>query len=216
LARALVKEPKILLLDEPLAALDKRLRERAQGELVALRKRLGITFVMVTHDQEEAMGMADRIALMHDGKVTQTGSPRELYESPSSRYAAEFFGAANLFDGRVTRLTGTDAFVDCGALGRLQASCPEGVSPGASVAVMVRPEQMTLSRNQVGETNVLSARLASLSFLGSFYVAEALLTQDKRVNVRLSPAEYAAAGAPDTGDELSLYFSPQAARVLTR
>jgi putrescine transport system ATP-binding protein len=98
LARALVIEPKILLLDEPLAALDKKLRERAQAELVAIRERVGITFVMVTHDQEEAMAMATRIALMRDGKVVQVGSPHELYERPMSRYVAEFFGEANVFE----------------------------------------------------------------------------------------------------------------------
>jgi putrescine transport system ATP-binding protein len=98
LARALVKRPKILLLDEPLAALDKKLRERAQAELVGLRERVGITFVVVTHDQEEAMAMASRIALMHHGKVVQVGTPRELYEQPASRYVAEFFGEANVFE----------------------------------------------------------------------------------------------------------------------
>jgi ABC-type Fe3+/spermidine/putrescine transport system ATPase subunit len=98
LARALVKQPKILLLDEPLAALDKKLRERAQAELVALRERVGITFVVVTHDQEEAMAMATRIALMRDGKVIQAGTPHELYEKPASRYVAEFFGEANVFE----------------------------------------------------------------------------------------------------------------------
>jgi ABC-type Fe3+/spermidine/putrescine transport system ATPase subunit len=98
LARALVKQPKILLLDEPLAALDKKLRERAQLELVRLRERLGITFVMVTHDQEEAMAMATRIALMRHGKIVQVGTPHELYEKPVSRYVAEFFGEANLFE----------------------------------------------------------------------------------------------------------------------
>ncbi len=108
LARALVKQPKILLLDEPLAALDKNLRERAQVELVRLRERLGITFVMVTHDQEEAMAMASRIALMQAGKIAQVGSPHELYEAPASRYVAGFFGEANFFDGagRLARWSG--------------------------------------------------------------------------------------------------------------
>jgi putrescine transport system ATP-binding protein len=182
---------------------------------VALRKRLGITFVMVTHDQEEAMGMASRIALMRDGAVLQIGSPRDLYENPVSRYAAEFFGAANLFEGRTMRMNGPHISVECDALGTLQASCAGGVSPGA-VAVMVRPEHVKLSRAAVGEVNALPARLDSLSFLGSFYVGEAVLAQGQRVSARLSPTEYAAAGAPDAGEEVSLSFLPQAARVLTR
>jgi putrescine transport system ATP-binding protein len=216
LARALVKEPKILLLDEPLAALDKRLRERAQSELVVLRKRLGITFVVVTHDQEEAMGMASRIALMRDGAVLQVGSPRDLYENPVSRYAAEFFGAANLFEGRVARADGPHVSVECDVLGPLQASGAGGVSPGSPVAVMVRPEHVKLSCAPAGEANVFPARLDSLSFLGSFYVGEAVLAQGQRVSTRLSPAEYAAAGTPDAGEDVSLSFSPQAARVMTR
>jgi putrescine transport system ATP-binding protein len=116
LARALVKQPKILLLDEPLAALDKNLRERAQVELVRLRERLGITFVMVTHDQEEAMAMASRIALMQAGKIAQVGSPHDLYEAPASRYVAGFFGEANFFEG-----------------------------PGGST-IMVRPEDLRIAR----------------------------------------------------------------------
>jgi putrescine transport system ATP-binding protein len=216
LARALVKEPKILLLDEPLAALDKRLRERAQGELVALRKRLGITFVMVTHDQEEAMGMASRIALMHDGAVIQTGTPRDLYENPVSRYAAEFFGTANLFEGRAVHGNDSGISVECDALGTLQASRADGVLPDTAVAVMVRPEHVKVSCATADAANTLPARLDSLSFLGSFYVGEAVLAQGQRVSVRLSPAEYAAAGAPDAGAEVSLSFSPHAARVLTR
>jgi putrescine transport system ATP-binding protein len=171
---------------------------------------------MVTHDQEEAMGMASRIALMHDGAVIQTGSPRDLYENPVSRYAAEFFGAANLFEGRATYVNGPQVSVECDTLGTLQAPCAGDVSPGRAVAVMVRPEHVALSRAPTGAANTLPARLDSLSFLGSFYVGEAVLAQGQRVSVRLSPAEYAAAGAPDAGAEVSLSFSPQAARVLTR
>jgi putrescine transport system ATP-binding protein len=145
LARALVKQPKILLLDEPLAALDKNLRERAQVELVRLRERLGITFVMVTHDQEEAMAMASRIALMQVGKVAQVGSPHELYEAPASRYVAGFFGEANFFD-----------------------------APGGSTT-MVRPEDVRIARTAPADGGALRGRLENLVFLGSHYSARVAL-----------------------------------------
>jgi ABC-type Fe3+/spermidine/putrescine transport system ATPase subunit len=184
LARALVKEPKILLLDEPLAALDKKLRERAQAELVALRERIGITFVMVTHDQEEAMAMATRIALMQDGKVVQAGTPHELYEKPASRYVAEFFGEANIFE----------------ALGK---------------TVMVRPEHLRLSPDEPSQGNSLQGRIESLVFLGSFYIARIALDGGKLVSARLSPGERAAAGSPQQGDEVYVFWTTSQARAIS-
>jgi ABC-type Fe3+/spermidine/putrescine transport system ATPase subunit len=181
LARALVKQPKILLLDEPLAALDKKLRERAQAELVALRERIGITFVMVTHDQEEAMAMATRIALMRDGRVVQVGTPHELYERPASRYVAEFFGEANVFE----------------ALGK---------------TVMVRPEHLRLSRQAPPQAVALQGRVENLAFLGSFYTARVALDGGKPVSVRLSPGELAAAGTPQPGDEVYVFWAAAQAR----
>jgi ABC-type Fe3+/spermidine/putrescine transport system ATPase subunit len=183
LARALVKEPKILLLDEPLAALDKKLRERAQAELVALRERVGITFVMVTHDQEEAMAMATRIALMQDGKVVQVGTPQELYDNPASRYIAEFFGEANVFE----------------ALGR---------------TVMVRPEHLRLAREEPAQATSLQGRIESLVFFGSFYVARVALDGGKLITARLSPGELAAAGSPQQGDAVYVYWAPAKARAV--
>ncbi len=105
LARALVKRPKVLLLDEPLAALDKRLREQTQFELMRIQDEVGITFIVVTHDQEEAMTLATRIGVMNAGKIVQTGTPREIYESPANRFVADFVGSVNLFEGRVTSQT---------------------------------------------------------------------------------------------------------------
>ncbi|MBS0535743.1 MAG: ABC transporter ATP-binding protein [Proteobacteria bacterium] len=185
LARALVKKPKILLLDEPLAALDKKLREKAQLELVALRERVGITFVMVTHDQEEAMSMASHIALMRDGALCQVGTPRQLYDEPQSRFAADFFGVANLFDE---------------AEGR---------------TVMVRPEQIAVSRERPQRANVLAAALTNTVFLGNAYVCHFALDGGKVVQARLSPADMAALGALATGERVHLSWEPAAARVLT-
>ncbi len=215
LARALVKQPKILLLDEPLAALDKKLRERARAELVSLRARLGITFVMVTHDEEEAMSMASQIALMRAGAVLQVGSPRDLYEEPSSRYAADFFGAANLFEGRVASAAAGEAMIESGEAGvTLHARCAENIVPGAMVAIMVRPEQIKLSREPPAGDNLLQGRIASLAFLGSFYACDVTLKSGKTILVRLSPLELAAAGAPAEGDLVHLSWAASAARLL--
>ncbi len=185
LARALVKQPKILLLDEPLAALDKNLRERAQVELVRLRERLGITFVMVTHDQEEAMAMASRIALMQAGKIAQVGSPHELYEAPASRYVAGFFGEANFFDG-----------------------------PGGS-ATMVRPEDLRIAKTQPTGGEALRGRLENLVFLGSHYAARIALDGGKTALLRLSEADLKAAGSPREGEDVFVFWPREAARVVS-
>ena len=207
LARALVKNPKILLLDEPLAALDKKLREKAQLELVALRERVGITFVMVTHDQEEAMSMATHIALMRDGALCQVGTPRQLYDAPQSRFAADFFGVANLFEGRRSGNA-----VECA-----EAAATLAVDGGAGegeVAVMVRPEQMMVSRERPVRANVLSAALTNIVFLGNASICHFALPGGKAVQARLSPADLAALGALSAGDQVYLSFDPAATRVL--
>jgi spermidine/putrescine transport system ATP-binding protein/putrescine transport system ATP-binding protein len=148
LARALVKRPKVLLLDEPLGALDKRLRESMQIELRQLQREVGITFVFVTHDQEEALSMSDRIAVMERGKVLQVAAPKTLYEAPSSRAVASFIGTMNLFEGRVAGVSGASVMVEAKALGRLDALCANGAPPGAGsdVLVAIRPESLSLSR----------------------------------------------------------------------
>jgi putrescine transport system ATP-binding protein len=211
LARALVKNPKILLLDEPLGALDKKLRERAQLELVALRERVGITFVMVTHDQEEAMSMASRIALMRDGALCQVGTPRELYDAPQSRFAADFFGVANLFSGRVTQ---AGAAVDCAEVRATLAVAGDCVE-GADVSVMARPEHIALSKDVPAQPNVLAGTLSNVVFLGNAYVCYVALETGKTVQARLAPADMARLGAIEAGDTVYLSWEPSAARVLT-
>ncbi|MFA6266169.1 MAG: ABC transporter ATP-binding protein [Pseudolabrys sp.] len=213
LARALVKKPKILLLDEPLAALDKKLRERAQLELVALRERVGITFVMVTHDQEEAMSMATRIALMRDGALCQVGAPRDLYDRPQSRFAADFFGAANLFEGRLTA-SATGARVECREA-QATLAVSGGDHQGGDVSVMVRPEQIAVSRENPGQANVLAGPLANIVFLGNSYVCHVALESGKAVQARLSPVDMARLGPLAAGDRVYLSWPPAAARVLT-
>ncbi|MBN8919190.1 MAG: ABC transporter ATP-binding protein, partial [Rhizobiales bacterium] len=130
LARALVKRPRVLLLDEPLGALDKKLRDEMQGELAALQRRLGTTFVIVTHDQEEALTLADRIAVLDRGRIAQVGTPSEIYDRPASLSVARFMGDINLIEGRVAAADEDATTVDCGGIGRLAVAGRSGIPAG--------------------------------------------------------------------------------------
>jgi spermidine/putrescine ABC transporter ATP-binding subunit len=163
LARALVKQPKILLLDEPLGALDKRLREAMQVELRSLQKSLGITFLLVTHDQEEALSMADQIAVMSQGKILQIASPRELYERPNCREVADFIGEINFFHATVKAVDGGSVACNAGVLGIVSvpaANFSFPVAVGDSVLLALRPERIALAGGSV------AGEIAAASFLG--------------------------------------------------
>jgi putrescine transport system ATP-binding protein len=169
LARALVKRPKLLLLDEPLAALDKKLREHTQFELANLQYQLGTTFVVVTHDQDEAMTLASRIAVMHAGRIAQVGTPGEVYEFPANRYVAGFVGNINLIECRVTGVGGGRATVHADALDAdFAVACddPSGLDGAACVAV--RPEKITISREAPagGDRNVVKGIVRDLGYFG--------------------------------------------------
>jgi len=168
LARSLVKRPKLLLLDEPLGALDRKLREHTQFELVNIQETLGVTFVVVTHDQEEAMTLASRIGVMNHGEIVQVGTPTDIYEYPTSRFVADFIGSVNMFEGRITedapdhvRIAspelGSTIFVDHGV------SAP----PEATVWVAVRPEKMELARERPAqEENIVRGVVKEIAYLG--------------------------------------------------
>lgn len=173
LARALARRPQLLLLDEPLAALDKRLRENTQGELMELQRRLGMTFIIVTHDQEEAMTMASRIGVMRDGKLAQVASPRELYEAPHSRWIAEFVGDVNLFDGEFKLRDGHRLVIATHGAGTLVVAEPRERVGEGHLSVAIRPEKVKLSRRSpVGEIghavaiNSLDGVIADICYLG--------------------------------------------------
>ena len=175
LARALILQPKVLLLDEPLGALDKQLREQMQLELRALQRQVGITFVFVTHDQEEALTLSDRIAVMSGGRVLQLDSPTGLYERPNSREVASFIGTMNFFDGRVTRRNGKVAEVTAQGLGMLSvAEADPALVEGSKVQVAIRPEKIDLGtiRPEGGGGHV-KGTLENAAYLGErshFYV----------------------------------------------
>jgi ABC-type Fe3+/spermidine/putrescine transport system ATPase subunit len=144
LARALVKRPKVLLLDEPLSALDAKLREAMQIELVRLQQTVGITFVIVTHDQEEALSMANRIAVMEKGVVRQVAAPAELYEFPTSRFVADFIGKTNLLEGQVVGADGPNMVVDVKGIGRIAVPAVDGAQ--GTIGIAVRPEKLRLDK----------------------------------------------------------------------
>jgi len=169
LARALARAPKVLLLDEPLSALDKQLREQMQMELRALQRRVGITFVLVTHDQEEALTMSDRIAVMSRGKVLQVASPATLYESPASREVAAFIGTMNFLPGRISSAAGGKAVLDAGLKAQVAArydSGQPGLRAGEAAVIAIRPEKLEIGKQAVAGKNSLSGMIAAASYLG--------------------------------------------------
>lgn len=167
LARALVKRPKVLLLDEPLSALDAKLREAMQIELRTLQTTVGITFIMVTHDQDEALSMADRVAVMENGRVCQLATPRDLYEFPTNRFVADFIGKMNLFEGRVVERTTESIHVDIDGIGT--AKLPIDGACADHVGVAIRPEKITLSSDKPSETDriALSAKVSQVAYHGN-------------------------------------------------
>jgi putrescine transport system ATP-binding protein len=169
LARALVKRPKLLLLDEPLAALDKKLREHTQFELANLQYQLGTTFVVVTHDQDEAMTLASRIAVMHEGRIAQVGTPGEVYEYPANRYVAGFVGNINLIEGRITERADGRLLLHSDALeADLAVACDDPSGLDGAVTVAVRPEKITISREAPagGGRNVVKGIVRDLGYFG--------------------------------------------------
>jgi spermidine/putrescine ABC transporter ATP-binding subunit len=203
LARALIKRPKVLLLDEPLGALDKKLRENMQLELRALQQTVGITFIFVTHDQEEALTLSDRIAVMSEGKALQIASPKELYNRPVSVEVADFIGQMNFVDASVVDLEHGRAVLDTAGLGRIQT--PVGgdfISKGAEVVVAIRPEMLTLSTERGPEGgNAVQGMVKAAAYLGDrshFYVS--LDGADKPFAVAAREAEMSLTQslAPDT------------------
>ena len=167
LARALIKRPKVLLLDEPLSALDKKLREEMQLELVRLQQEVGITFVIVTHDQEEALSMADRIAVMDKGRILQVAPPDELYEQPNCRMVADFIGTTNLFRGRVLGHGAGGLRLAADGLGELELAVDGAVA--GEVGIAVRPEKVEISHQRPdGGLIALPGKIAQLAYFGDY------------------------------------------------
>ncbi len=216
LARALARRPKLLLLDEPLGALDRKLREETQLELKKIQETLGITFIVVTHDQDEAMTLGDRLGIMREGRIVQVGTPHEIYEFPQSRFVADFIGTVTLFEGTITEDRDTDAVIDSPEAGG-PIRIPHAVtgSVGQSVAVALRPEKIVIGRTPIeGLENRLTGTVETIVYHGAASVFLVRLDSGKTVRISRSNRERAEAEAIAHGDRVHLGFSGQSAVVL--
>jgi putrescine transport system ATP-binding protein len=216
LARSLAKHPKLLLLDEPLGALDRKLREHTQFELVNIQERLGVTFVMVTHDQEEAMTMSTRMAVMNEGRIRQIGTPSELYEYPSNRFVAGFIGAVNQFEGRVLEqdenllLIHSDA-----AASELRVCTQQAVAPGTPVVVAVRPEKVRIvTEPPPSGDNQLSGRVEEIAYLGDVSIYHVRVPGGALVEAQLTNRARRAAAPLTWGDQAWITWSADDAVAL--
>ncbi len=217
LARALVCQPKVLLLDEPLGALDKKLREEMQIELRQIQRTVGITFVFVTHDQEEALTLSDRVAVMSRGKVLQIDHASRLYETPNCREVAEFIGTMNILPGTVSAIDQGRARISAGALGAFEVRADGGTpAQGAAVLIAIRPEKLQMSWQQPSlGINTLAGKVGAVAYFGDrshFYVA--VESCERPLAVALQNGERRVDGADPVGRPVWLTWEPDAAVLL--
>ena len=215
LARSLVKRPRVLLLDEPMAALDKKLRGETQFELMELQRRLGLTFIIVTHDQSEAMTVADRIAVMDRGRLMQVAPPAAIYEQPNSRWVADFIGDVNVFEGRV----GADGLsVEGTAAGHLRVAAKADAAPGTTVWVAVRPEKVRITREPPlpGADNCVAGKIVDIGYLGDFSIYKLRLRDGAVIKAALANVGGRAERALTLGEEVWLIWPPESGMLLTQ
>ena len=190
LARALVLKPKVLLLDEPMSALDAKLRDNMRTELVRLQKKVGITFIMVTHDQEEALSMADRIAILHNTKAVQIGTPSDIYQNPNSHFVADFVGRANFLDATVIKTTAKSITIDVDYFGKMTVPCKHAkdFDVGESVKWYIRPETLLVSLKKRPHDYSIQGKIDAMSYYGSDTEMTVRLNDDiSLVGVRHNP-----------------------------
>ena len=219
LARALARQPKLLLLDEPLAALDKKLREHTQFELMDIQHKTGTTFIVVTHDQEEAMILSNRIAVMDKGEVRQVGSPTEIYEYPNSKFVAGFIGSITFFDGKVASVSGDQAIVDVPDLGTtVTARAIAGIAPGQPITLALRPEKIAISRTRPDGVNAFEGTVDDLGYFGKDSLYKVKLASGKVLSVLSVNARRAGENerVADWEDRVWLGFDPGAAILLAQ
>ena len=220
LARSLVKRPKLLLLDEPLAALDRKLREHTQFELINIQKALGVTFIVVTHDQQEAMTLATRMGVMNQGRIVQVGTPSQIYESPDTRFIADFIGSANLFAGRVLE----HHRIRCDELGCvIKVDRPLPAAGDATVWAAVRPEQIVMTRQppaglaqlDADAENATRAVVRDIAYRGDASVYRVALASGREVRVTLPNSARAAAQRISRDEVVFLSWDAGSPVVLT-
>ncbi|NBU83991.1 MAG: ABC transporter ATP-binding protein [Sphingomonadaceae bacterium] len=221
LARGLVMRPKVLLLDEPLSALDAKLRAQMQFELAELQDNVGITFVTVTHDQDEALSMASRIAVMNKGDIAQLAEPSDLYEHPANRFVADFIGSVNIFEGKLTVDEPEQAMVDCPELGRVFLNHGVTGAHETTVWVAIRPEKITMlpagrakAKDSPADTNIAQGQIKGMSYLGDVTIYDIRLDSGRSIRVsrpnlsRWDQEEFS------WDDKVSLHWHPSSPVVL--
>jgi spermidine/putrescine ABC transporter ATP-binding subunit len=215
LARALVKRPKVLLLDEPLSALDAKLRDDMRLELTRLQKTVGITFIIVTHDQDEALSMASRIAVMEKGAIRQVATPTELYEHPSSRFVADFIGKVNLFDAAVVGQKGKAVVCDAKGLGKLELTSDKACS--GVVTIAVRPEKLKLGKAEPKGKSLITtqATVKDVAYFGDWSEVVAELKDGRPISVNVQNDSRDGAAGINHGDKVWVSWSPSDSLVLT-
>ncbi|CFQ29322.1 putrescine ABC transporter ATP-binding subunit PotG [Yersinia bercovieri] len=217
LARSLAKRPKLLLLDEPMGALDKKLRDRMQLEVVDILERVGATCVMVTHDQEEAMTMAGRIAIMNRGKFVQIGEPEEIYEHPNSRFSAEFIGSVNVFEGVLKARLDDALVIDSPGLRHpLKVDSDASVVDGVPVFVALRPEKVMLCEQIPADgCNFAVGEVVHIAYLGDLSIYHVKLHSGQMLSAQLQNGHRYRKGMPTWGDEVQLCWDADSCVVLS-
>jgi len=214
LARALINKPEVLLLDEPLGALDLKLRKEMQLELKTLQREVGITFIYVTHDQEEALTMSDRIAVMSKGLALQIGAPEEIYERPATKFVADFIGETNFLDGVVRAQNGTTVEVDLPGTGTVYVESSRKFTNGQPVSVAARPEKMSLN-NEIKDGNNLKGRVEEVIYIGTDTHYGVRFAGSHKARVREQNISQAHKEIAKTGDEVTVSFTRTSPRLLT-
>jgi putrescine transport system ATP-binding protein len=224
LARSLIKQPKLLLLDEPMSALDKKIRQKTQFELGSILYKVGVTCVMVTHDQEEAMTMADRLAVMSEGCIMQLGTPENVYEAPTSRFSAEFIGSTNVFSGELAE-DGGSVVTSPDLQNPLELSyAMSNARKGNAVTVSIRPERVRLTMpdadnqaaNQASVSNTATGTVEQIGYMGSYTLYYVRLPSGRLIIANV-PREVMVAfdKSPDYGDSVALQWSVRSLVVLS-
>jgi len=214
LARALINKPEVLLLDEPLGALDLKLRKEMQLELKTLQREVGITFIYVTHDQEEALTMSDRIAVMNHGVALQVDAPEEIYERPANKFVADFIGETNFIDGIVKAQQGSSVKVEIIGTGEVQVESSRTFAKEQKISVAVRPEKLRLNVDP-GDGNLLKGRVEDVIYIGTDTHYGVRLAGGQKVRVREQNVTMAHKEIAKTGDEVTVFFTRIAPRLLT-
>jgi putrescine transport system ATP-binding protein len=218
LARSLVKRPRVLLLDEPLAALDKKLRGETQFELMQLQGKLGLTFVIVTHDQQEAMTVADRIGVMNHGQLIQVAPPPDMYELPNSRWVADFIGDVNLIEGRVLEAGEGGTVIASATAGRVRGLACAAAKPGDTVWVALRPEKVRIARDPPvkPEENCVAGTVDNIGYLGDLSIYKVRLDNGFVMKASVANVTRLVERSIGWDDRVWLSWAPEAATVLTQ